>query len=100
MNTRKVKLFKSASEFIPGELCFTHEEFNYAKRLASVKEPDDQKSFWEGITENKLINYQWSVFDAFPLEMPEPPPKKEHRGSLYEYVGDIIKNLKKSGLLK
>ena len=105
--TRKIKIFKSQSEFIPGEPCFLPEEINYSRKLASVKDPEDAKIFWSVIMERKESDHTYLVYQDFPIcitnELPNADSHStnaEHKtGSLFDYVGEIIADLKGKGIL-
>lgn len=87
---------KDSRSFIPGEVCFEPEEWDYAKRLSGgFSDPEEKKGFWETLLEKKRMCSTYSVFDDFPLDT-KPPPT----GSLVDYVGRIIEKLKSEGILR
>ncbi len=106
--SRKIKIFKSQSEFIPSEPCFLPEEINYARKLASVRDPEEQKIFWETVLHKKESDPTYLVYQDFPLCITNELPSADSRstsaeqgtGSLYDRVGEIIADLKEKGVLR
>lgn len=103
---RKIKIFKSQSEFLPGEPCFLSDEIEYARKLASAKDPDDQRIFWEGVLEKKEFDPTYLVYQDFPLcitsdlQDTQESSKTPRTSSMYEFVGEIIADLKHKGVLR
>ncbi len=115
---RKIKIFKTVDEFIPGEACFIQPEIDYARRLASNQEPEDQRAFWDGVFEKKLVDRGYLIYHDFPVETPPvtaPAPQEPDlpqlpeldasgrpafKGDFVEYVGAIADFLKENGRVR
>lgn len=105
--SRKIKIFKSQSEFIPGDCCWLAEEIAYARKLASVRDPEEQRVFWETVLAKKESDPTYLVYHDFPLCITNELQNADSRstnaeqktGSLFDYVGEIISDLKVKGIL-
>jgi hypothetical protein len=57
---------------VDGEINFSSEEFEWAKRLSNdLRDPESQKSFWESVLERKRQYPNYSLFTDFPIEKKE-----------------------------
>lgn len=106
----KIKIFKSPFDFVPGEPCFLPDEIAYCRKLASVRDPEEQKEFWRVVIDKKCADPKYLIYQDFPLDIEkESPPlptevnsgstSEPKIGSLYDKVGEIILDLKGKGIL-
>lgn len=70
-----VYVIPEGEPFIPGEVCFSHDEILWAEKVASgYHASDDRETFWAGILESKRANPRYRVYDSFSCDNAPPPP--------------------------